>query len=684
MKKSIIYFIFIFAIATVSAQTPMSFSYQAVVRDSTGNILADQNVSLRISVLQGNVSGSAAYVETHATTTNRFGLILLSIGQGNVISGSFSNIDWASGGMWFLKVELDPYGGSNYFEMGTSQFLSVPYALHSKTAEILTGALNETDPVFGSHAASSINSADILNWNTAFNWGNHAIAGYLTNFTESDPVWSQSSVNYYTKFNLQTNGSAQVYFGNITNRPNTLAGYGITDAMNTSHPANSISTTNISHWNTAYSWGNHATAGYLATETDPVWSLASLNYYTKFNLQTSGSAQVHFDNVTNKPTTLNGYGITNAMHTSQPANTITLANISNWNTAYSWGNHADAGYLTYETDPVWSLASLNYYTIQNLQTSGSAQVHFDNITHRPTTLDGYGITDAAALHHTHNIATQDSSGFMSAADKYKLDTLEAQTLSVNGDLLSISDGNTVTIPHQNGYQVFTTSGTFTVPTGVTLLTIEMWGGGAGGSGNFHEIGIVVLQYNACGLPEGNIWDDWYYSGFGGGGGGYGKCFAEITTPGVVITVTVGSGGTGGGPNSYGTNGGNSSIATPIGGTYYTAYGGEHGTCEYGTYPILYGEDIDYPCVEETGILGYYSGSGGCSDAQLNDCGQDGEFETFYGSGGKSGGHGNYGKGGNGGIGYEGLHWGGIGLLYGTPGQPTSGSNGQNGLVIIYW
>ncbi|MCX6257468.1 MAG: hypothetical protein NTW49_06170 [Bacteroidia bacterium] len=626
MKKIINYFIFMLAIAAASAQTPMSFSYQAVARDSTGNILADQNVSVRISVLQGSVSGSAAYVETHATTSNQFGLILLSIGQGNVVSGSFSNIDWSTGGGWFLKVEIDPYGGNNYHEMGTSQLESVPYALHSKTAETLTGTYNETDPVFGAHVASSINNTDISNWNTAYSWGNHATAGYLTNFTESDPVWSLASVNYYTKINLQTNGSAQIHFGNITNKPNTLAGYGITNAMNTSHPANSISTTNISNWNNAYSWGNHATAGYLTSETDPVWSLASLNYYTKLNLQTSGSAEVNFDNVTNKPTTLNGYGITDAMRTSQPANAITLANVSNWNTACSWGNHALAGYLTYETDPVWSLASLNYYTMQNLQTSGSAEVHFDNITNKPTTLGGYGITDAAALHHTHNIATHDSSGFMSAADKSKLDTIEAQTLSINGDQLSISHGNTVSIQAQSGYQGFNTSGSFTVPPGVTQISGELWGGGGGGSGT-----------NVA-----------YYYGGGGGGGGYGKFFTIVVTPGVVLTVTVGSGGSGGNFGEWGANGGNSFIATPTG-TYCTAYGGHGGFWDTsGGYPE--------------------GGAGGCSDAQLNDCGDDGYVSTGGSTGGKPGGYiSNHGKGGDG----------------GTSSSP-SGSNGQNGLVIIYW
>ncbi|HBX84062.1 MAG TPA: hypothetical protein DEH40_05100 [Marinilabiliales bacterium] len=151
---------------------------------------------------------------------------------------------------------------------------------------------------------------------------------------------------------MQTSGSAQLHFGNLTNTPTTISGYGITDAMSTSHAANGITSTNISNWNMSYGWGDHANAGYLTsyTETDPEWTTASANYYTKTNMQTSGNAQLHFDNLSSRPTTLSGYGITDAMSTSHAANGITSTNISNWNTAYGWGDHAIVGYLTAEVD----------------------------------------------------------------------------------------------------------------------------------------------------------------------------------------------------------------------------------------------------------------------------------------------------------------------------------------------
>lgn len=119
---------------SLNAQAPQQFKYQAVARDISGNILPDQNVAFRISILEGAVGGTALFVETHNTTTNGFGLISLSIGAGINVSGSIAAIDW-SANIYFLAVEMDPSGGTAYVDMGTSQLLSVPYALSAKTAE---------------------------------------------------------------------------------------------------------------------------------------------------------------------------------------------------------------------------------------------------------------------------------------------------------------------------------------------------------------------------------------------------------------------------------------------------------------------------------------------------------------------------------------------------------------------
>jgi hypothetical protein len=124
--------------ASVFAQAPEKMSYQAVIRNSSNALVADQAVGMRISILQGSTSGTAVYIETQTPTSNTNGLVSLEIGSGTVVSGTFASIDWANG-LYFIKTETDPAGGTSYSITGTSQLLSVPYALHARTAESITG-----------------------------------------------------------------------------------------------------------------------------------------------------------------------------------------------------------------------------------------------------------------------------------------------------------------------------------------------------------------------------------------------------------------------------------------------------------------------------------------------------------------------------------------------------------------
>ncbi len=151
---------------TVSAfaQSPEKMSYQAVVRDGENNLVSSTTVGIQVSILQGSANGTAVYTETQTPTTNANGLFSLEIGEGTVVSGDFSAIDWANG-PYFIKTETDPTGGTNYTITGTSQLLSVPYALHAKSAETITGGITENDPIFGASVASGITAADTTNWN---------------------------------------------------------------------------------------------------------------------------------------------------------------------------------------------------------------------------------------------------------------------------------------------------------------------------------------------------------------------------------------------------------------------------------------------------------------------------------------------------------------------------------------
>ncbi|HPM90687.1 MAG TPA: DUF1566 domain-containing protein [Tenuifilaceae bacterium] len=147
MKRIITICAAILMTASVFAQAPEKMSYQAVVRDGSNNLVSSTAVGMQISILQGSASGTAVYVETQTPTSNANGLVSLEIGSGTVVSGDFTTIDW-SAGPYFIKTETDPMGGTNYTITGTSQLLSVPYALHAKTAENISGGITETDPIF--------------------------------------------------------------------------------------------------------------------------------------------------------------------------------------------------------------------------------------------------------------------------------------------------------------------------------------------------------------------------------------------------------------------------------------------------------------------------------------------------------------------------------------------------------
>jgi len=139
---------------SAQAQSPNAIPYQAVARNSSGNLLQNQAVSVRFSIREGSESGTVVYQETHSASTNNLGLFTLNIGQGTPLSGTFASINWG-GGSKFAQVELDPAGGSAYVDMGTTQMLSVPYALYAASS-------GETDP-----QVSSSTTNQVPKWNGA-------------------------------------------------------------------------------------------------------------------------------------------------------------------------------------------------------------------------------------------------------------------------------------------------------------------------------------------------------------------------------------------------------------------------------------------------------------------------------------------------------------------------------------
>jgi uncharacterized protein (TIGR02145 family) len=171
MKKHILIFtcLFIFPAAFIAAQVAQTFDYLAVVRDSTGAALSNHVVSTRVSIIYGSIDGLIVYEETDTVTSNQLGFIELSVGSGTPVTGSFNDIQWEYSPL-FLKIEMDINGGIDYADVGTSQLVSVPYALH-------TGGLTVSDSLGQEYTLEVDTTGDLSTLE-------HSSCGGLTSITD--------------------------------------------------------------------------------------------------------------------------------------------------------------------------------------------------------------------------------------------------------------------------------------------------------------------------------------------------------------------------------------------------------------------------------------------------------------------------------------------------------------------
>lgn len=267
-----------FSLTSSYAQAPQKMSYQAVLRNANNTLLSNTPVAMRVSVLQGSASGTAVYVERHTLTTNINGLATFEIGSGTVISGSFTAINWASG-QYYVKTETDPAGGTNYTISGTSQLLSVPYALYAKTVE-------------------GMSANNISNWNSAFAWGNHAGLYRPVSYV---PNWGEIT-NKPTFAPIATSGN----YNDLTNKP-------VLDGSETKVTA-----------------GTNVTVTGAGTTASP--------YVINANGSTGSSSQWRStgDNITNANTGNVGIGISNPEYKFEVSSRIRLLQGSPNETAGIW------------------------------------------------------------------------------------------------------------------------------------------------------------------------------------------------------------------------------------------------------------------------------------------------------------------------------------------------------------
>ncbi len=247
MKK--IFFItaiLFFGFQVLWAQTPQKMSYQAVVRDASNDLVTNQTVGIKISILQGSATGTPVYVETQTHITNANGLVSMQIGNGTVISGDFTTIDWANG-PYFIKTETDPAGGTNYTVTGTSQLLSVPYALYAGKADnVFSGDFNDLSNVpAGLSNGDDINDADHDPSNEI---QDISLSGNNLTITNGSTVdLSTISIANTWRINGNTGTNPAVHF------------IGTTDDNDLVFKRNNINAGIISNFNTAFGMGAFST-----------------------------------------------------------------------------------------------------------------------------------------------------------------------------------------------------------------------------------------------------------------------------------------------------------------------------------------------------------------------------------------------------------------------------------------
>ena len=431
---------------------PQAFKYQSVVRNANGEVIANQPVSFRISILEGSAEGTTVYEETQAATTNQLGLANLSIGNGNAVTGTFNSINWGTGN-YYVKIEFDPKGGDNYTVMGTSQMLSVPYSLyadHAKTADNIP-AFPVTASLQGTNLQAPFDSPEtgMLVYNTASaGTGVYSVVpGYYYNAgTPTDPKWVLLATTESTENNKKPMSCNTYQYG-------TCAGQGgSTAANNTGFGENVLNSSGVTGTDNT---GN----GYLA-----LTATSSGAYNTAVGSQSLGSLTQGSNNTAVGYNSLNSIVSTgqntafgsNAMNSSTGSYSTGLGyqtlynNTGNYNTATGqsalYTNTSGTGNSGFGVNAIYAnttganntgsgVNSLRYSTTGSSNASGGYEALFNNTTGSFNT--GFG--DSSGYTNT----TGTNNTFLGYKANVSSATLSNATAIGNG--ASVGESNTVAL-----------------------------------------------------------------------------------------------------------------------------------------------------------------------------------------------------------------------------------------------
>lgn len=278
--KKIFSFIYLFLLLATAYAQPQGINYQAVARNTGGAVISNQNVGVRISIIDGTPTGILEYAETFNTTTNQFGLFNIVIGSGTPTAGSFSSVTWSASSNKYVKVEVDPAGGTSYIDMGTNQLQSVPYALYAPSSGVTgSGTANAVAKYTGTN---TLGNSSITDDGTTT-----SVNGKL-NVTNSNGSVTLTDPNASIQFPSVTSSAPPIMY--LFN-----SGTSNSDRMVIGHsPA-------YSNWGLEYSdltdvW-NFKGAGLTGVSIDPYYSQLSIvgnSYAPRLNFNTSSSGGHNF------------------------------------------------------------------------------------------------------------------------------------------------------------------------------------------------------------------------------------------------------------------------------------------------------------------------------------------------------------------------------------------------------
>jgi hypothetical protein len=528
--------IFILLNSNSFSQSPQQMKYQVIVRDNTGGVIKNKTVSLRFTIVKGTPNGPSVYRETYQPTTNEFGLVTANIGNGTTIYGNFATIEWGKD-IYFLKVEMDILGGTNYILMGLSQFMSVPYTFYADKAGTSltdhdTSSSNELQqliinghyltiskgntihiPIIDSSNTNEIQFLKLSNDTLYLSNGGYVLLKKYDNVPAINALYQKiKNDSTYTRSLIQTNSSQIQGLSNDISgiRTKAKADSSYIRSLNT-NLSNDLSQQKLKQRSDSTflkgliitesgrrSSDSTLLRGLITTETtnrnnaDVIVQnhiiADSATLRNLINSNTTSINNIRSKNNSDSTYLKNQINSTNTTLNSEITNRITADNVirsksvsdsnyinsristTNTNISTETANRiaadnslrskqiADSTFFTSginsnstQITAINSNLSNNYYSKTNLQTSGQSQVNFGNLSSKPTTISGYGITDAAPLSHVgasgsgvHGLATVTSAGFMSQLDKAKMNLINGtisgvntgdQTISVRGTTL---------------------------------------------------------------------------------------------------------------------------------------------------------------------------------------------------------------------------------------------------------